>query len=178
MTLSDISSIGTGISAFAILVSLIFVNIQVRQAEKYQRASIQQGRASRTGEIAMRIIDPAFADVHSRCMRGDVNITDAELRQFLGYCRASFIGAEDSFFQHEGALLDEKAYVSFTSSIKALLVSPGMRAMWGMTRDWYEPEFAAFMDSLVSEAEKRPPVDQMAQWKKAVAVDAERCKGV
>ncbi len=168
MTLSDLSSIATAISAFAILVSLIFVNIQVRQAEKYQRASIQQGRAARTGEIAMRVIDPGFADVHSRCMRGDANITDAELRQFFGYCRASFLGAEDSFFQHEEELLDEKAYASFIASIKVLLVLPGMRAMWRMTRDWYEPEFAGFMDSLASEAAKHPPIDQLAQWKKAV----------
>jgi hypothetical protein len=178
MTLSDISSIATAISAFAILVSLIFVNIQVRQAEKYQRASIQQGRATRTGEIAMHVIDPVFAEVHSRCMRGDANITDTELRQFFGYCRASFLGAEDSFFQHEGSLLDEKAYASFTASIKVLLISPGMRAMWHMTCDWYEPEFAKFMDALTAEASKQPPIDQLANWKTAVAAEAARCRAV
>ena len=176
MTLSDLSSIATAISAFAILVSLIFVNIQVRQAEKYQRASIQQGRATRTGEIALHVTDPAFAEVHSRCMQGDVNITDTELRQFFGYCRASFLGAEDSFFQHDGSLLDEKAFISFTSSIKILLVSPGMRAMWRMTRDWYEPEFAKFMDSLAADAARQPPINQLTNWKAAVAAETERYK--
>jgi hypothetical protein len=167
MTLADLSSIATAISAFAILVSLIFVNIQVRQAEKYQRASIQQERASRTADIAMRLIDQNFAEVHFRCMKGDPGITAAELRQFSGYCRATFLGAEDSFFQHAESLLDEKAYISFRLSLEALLVSPGMRALWRMTCDWYEPEFAAFMDSLVAEAARHPPVDQMLQWKKS-----------
>jgi len=175
MTLTDISSIATAISAVAILVSLIFVNIQVRQAEKYQRASIQQGRAARTADIAMRLMDPDFAEVHFRCMRGDANITAAELRQFLGYCRASFLGAEDSFFQHEESLLDEKAYVSFISSAKVLLMYPGMRVMWQMTRDWYGPEFTAFMDALASGAVRQPPIDQLAQWKKAVMVEIDRC---
>lgn len=171
MTLSDLSSIATAISAVAILASLVFVNIQVRQAEKYQRALIQQERASRTADIAMHLMDPAFAELHYRCMNGDANITDVELRQFLGYCRASFLGAEDSFFQYEESLLDEKAYVSFKSSLKILLVSPGMRAMWQMTRDWYGPEFTAFMDALAAEAAGLPPVAQLAQWKMAVEAE-------
>jgi hypothetical protein len=178
MTLADISSIATAISAFAILISLIFVNIQVRQAEKYQRASIQQGRASRTADIAMSLMEPDFAEVHSRCMRGDANITEAQLRQFFGYCRAVFLGAEDSFIQHEEVLLDEKAYLSFISSIKVLLVSPGIRVMWQMTRDWYGPEFAAFMDVFAREAAKQPPIDQLAQWKEAVTAEIDRCKAV
>jgi hypothetical protein len=168
MTLADLSSIATAISAIAILISLVFVNIQVRQAEKYQRALVQQERASRTADIAMHLMDPAFAEVHFRCMRGDANITDVELRQFMGYCRAAFLGAEDSFFQYEEELLDEKAYVSFRASLRVLLVPPGMRAMWQMTHDWYGPEFAAFMDALVAEAAGLPPIGQLAQWKKAV----------
>lgn len=71
MTLGDLSSITTAISAVAILASLVFVNIPVSQTEKYQRASIQQERASRTADIAMHLMDPHFI----------------ELRQFLGYCR-------------------------------------------------------------------------------------------
>ena len=54
------SSIATAISAVAILASLVFVNIQVRQAEKYQRASIQQERASRTADIAMSLSRPGL----------------------------------------------------------------------------------------------------------------------
>jgi hypothetical protein len=175
MTLSDISSIATAISAFAILVSLIFVNIQVRQAEKYQRASIQQGRALRSIDIALRLLDPVFAEIHSRCMRGDANITGVELEQFSGYCRASFLGAEDSFFQYEQSLLDEKGYVSFISSAKARLTPPGMRAVWQMTRDWYGPEFVAFMDSLIAGAGKHPPADPLVQWKKIVVAETDHC---
>jgi hypothetical protein len=53
--------------------------------------------------------------------------------------------------------------------LQSIFVSPGVRAMWKMTREWYEPEFAVFMDFIVNEASKRPPANQLAKWKTLVS---------
>jgi hypothetical protein len=174
MSLSDLSSIAGAVSAFAVLVSLVFLNVQVRLTEKNQRALIQQGRAGRTAGIAMSLMAPEFAEVYGRCMNGDADISETQLGQFTGYCRALFLGAEDSFLQHRDALLDEMAFVSFKASLRALLISPGIRAIWSMTRDWYGPEFGEFMDKIVKEAVTLPHIDQLARWKATIASTRQR----
>ncbi len=57
MTLSDLASLGSFVSGAAVLISLVFlyfqirqVNAQVRQAERNQRALLQQGRAGRAAD--------------------------------------------------------------------------------------------------------------------------------
>ena len=169
MNLSDLASIAGDISAIALVITLVFLNLQVRQSEKNQRALIQQGRASRTVDIAMGIMSADFAAIYYRCINGDPSISETQLAQFMGYCRAVFLGAEDSFLQNKQSQLDNLAFVSFTTSLQSTFVSPGVRAMWKMTREWYEPEFAVFMDIIVSEAIKRHPVNQLTQWKSIVS---------
>jgi hypothetical protein len=128
LSLSDLAAVTGAVSAVAVLASLLFLNRQVHLSEKNHRALIQQGRAGRTADIAMRMMASDFAEVYYRCMNGDQGISETQLGQFVGYCRAVFLGAEDSFFQHRESLLDEMAFVSFTASLRALLVAPGIRA--------------------------------------------------
>ena len=49
MTLSDLAAIGSLVSGLAVLVSLVYVSIQIRQTERNQRALINQGAMARDG---------------------------------------------------------------------------------------------------------------------------------
>ena len=169
MNFADVAAIAGAISALAVLVSLLFLNIQVRLTEKNQRALTQQGRAGRTADIAMRLMAADFSVIFCRCKNGDPSITEPMLDQFMGYCRAVFLGAEDSFIQHEESLLSELAFVSFSLSLREIFVSPGVRAIWKMTREWYGPEFVEFMDAIAKQSSTRLGVNQLAQWKTVVA---------
>src|SRR5579859_6559562 len=58
MTLSDAASVAGIISSAAVALSLVYLALQVRQAERNQKAMMQQGRADRTTDLMMRIADP------------------------------------------------------------------------------------------------------------------------
>lgn len=169
--LSDMASIAGAVSAIAFVASLVFLNIQVHQSEKSQRAMIQQGRAERTADIAMRLLSSNFAEVYCRCIKGDSSISETQLIQFMGYCRAVFLGAEDSFLQNRESQLDEMAFVSFTTSLRAIFVSPGVRTVWKMTRGWYGPEFEAFMDIIAKEAANSLQADPLLEWKTVISTE-------
>ncbi len=176
MSLSVLSTFAAAISAVAVLISLLLVKRQIEQSEKNQRALIQQGRAGRSAEIAMRLMDSDFAEAYHCCMNGDAEITEIQLVQFIGYCRAVFLGAEDSFLQHRECLLDEPGFKSFERALVGLFVSPGMRAAWSILRGWYDPEFAAYVDAIADDAADRSFAVQQEQWQAAVSTEVVRKK--
>ncbi|HEX3942805.1 MAG TPA: hypothetical protein VHW69_01840 [Rhizomicrobium sp.] len=168
INLEQLQCIGNAVSAVAIVVSLIYLSFQIRQAEKYQRALMQQGRVARISAAAESYAHPAIAEAINRGWDGARDISPVQLRQFSFVCRQLFIGAEDSFLQHQDSLLNEAAYRSCLASTKAYLSSPGVRAMWRLTRDWYEPGFRSFMEQLLKGV-RAAPSDGLAQWQAAVA---------
>jgi hypothetical protein len=66
MVLSILTALTGTISAISVLISLLFVRRQIRQSVKNQRALIQQGRAWRSADIVMHLMQPDFAEAYHR----------------------------------------------------------------------------------------------------------------
>jgi|GEM_PF-446160 len=169
MSLTDLAAAGSAVSGFAILASLLYLSLQLRQTSKNQRALMQQGRVARISSAATAFAAPEIAAAVDRCWDGDADVSTVQLRQFANVCRQFFISAEDSFLQHRDSLLGESAYASLVGSTRAYMASPGFRAMWRLTRGWYEPGFAAFVDGIMQDVPITPYADRLAQWWAAVA---------
>lgn len=173
MSLADLAALGSAVSGFAILVSLVYLSLQMRQSGRNQRALMQQGRVARISSAAEAFAAPDIAAAVDRCWDGAAEVTTVQLRQFANVCRQLFISAEDSFLQHRDGLLTGAAYASLVASMKAYFASPGIRAMWKMTRNWYEPGFRRFLDAILAETAVAPYGDRLARWKAAVAEELE-----
>src|SRR5580698_1624131 len=104
MILSDIASIGSLISGLAVLVSLVYLGLQVRQAERNQQASIRQGRINRAVELLSAKMDASVAEAVSSGLDGDQALSSQQLALFVSYTEAYFMHAEDTFYQREAAL--------------------------------------------------------------------------
>jgi hypothetical protein len=177
MSLSDLASLGSFISGIAVLASLVFlyfqvrqVNAQVLQTERNQRALMQQGRAERVADHAMRMAEPALGAIYWKGVRRPEDLTLAEIDLFTSVCRATFLSAEDSVLQHEAGLLDDAAYRSFAAGW-GFVVSrgPGIRAAWRMTSQLYDSEFSILMEGLLKEASFFPSDEErLGRWKAVV----------
>src|SRR5580704_14319817 len=99
MSLENIFYISQSVASVAVVASLIFVGIQVRGAERAQRAIMQQGRADRTSVTAIALADPVLARVWRKGVAGDTDLTRDEFTQWMMLARASFLSGEDSFLQ-------------------------------------------------------------------------------
>lgn len=119
MTLADLSSLGSFISGIAVLVSLVYLALQVRQNTKHSQALIQQGRAARIADTALRIAKLRADDGLNGCFEGALDASAKDVSRFLNVARAVFISAEDSFLQAEQGLLGSSAFESFNASLRA-----------------------------------------------------------
>ena len=174
--LSDIASIGSLVSGVAVLISLVYLALQIRQAERNQRAIIQQARASRTADVLIGIAQPGIIESYYKVADGDEDVSLIDIRRFGSLFRASLYGFEDAYFQHKNRLLDDNAFASTVGSIRFVLRRPGVRANWKLQRAMHDKGFAALMDGLLQEV---PVGDftptgaalELAQWREMVAAE-------
>ncbi|MFI4968898.1 MAG: hypothetical protein ACHP7D_01740 [Lysobacterales bacterium] len=174
MSLSDLASIGSLVSSIAVLISLIYLALQVRQAERNQQAAIRQGRATRVVDIILAAGDPSCAEALPKGTVGAMNITPAEFGQFTAIYGAFLASAEDTFLQYNERLLSEAVFASFSESWRRTLAQPGVRALWKLRRHGFEAGFVAFMDGLMVDAPAAAGSDFFAAWKAEVETQKTR----
>ena len=173
MSLADLASLGSFVSGFAVLTSLIYLTLQVRQTERNQKSSIRHSRVSRIVELHVALAAPGVADAWLHGSANARELTQTELGQFTNLCRAHFFHFEDSFYQREEGLLNDDAFETVVAGVRLLARSAGFRAAWKVARPNFGGRFRDFMDGVVAASAVEPPLDQsLDAWKVAVASEA------
>jgi hypothetical protein len=171
MSLTDLASLGSFVSAVAVLISLIYLSLQVKQAERNQQASIRATRVTRIVDIYMRLAEPELADAVIKASECAKDLTDRQIRQFAFYCGARFYNAEDSFNQFQEGLLNQVTFDSMVGGLRTSLAEPGMRAFYKRQRARFGRDFVEFADKLLAETALSPPIDSVAQWRADIAAE-------
>jgi hypothetical protein len=171
MTLSDLASVGSLISGLAVLISLVYLNLQFRQTERNQQASIRQGRIDRAVELAISRMKPSVAEAVISGLDGDQNLTAQQLALFMCYADGHFLHAEDTYYQHEAGLLNDAAFETFVAYQRVAFTQCGMRVQWKRQRPYYAGGYVEFMDKLLSEAPVSPAGDALADWRRDVLAE-------
>ena len=153
MTLSDWSEIAGIFSGVGVAVSVIYLALQVRQAEKSQRSMMQQGRATRAAEHAFILAQSDFAALYNKGARAPKEMTLEEIDRFMLVCRGALLAAEDSVLHYRAGQLSEEAYAGFVAGARGMVGrSAGLRVAWRLTGTNYSPALRALMDDAVRAA--------------------------
>ena len=126
MTLADLASLGSLISAVAVAGSLIYLGLQTHQAAKHTRALILQGRVERVVSHHLAI---AESDLVSAWLIENGDAPTAENirhRQFWLQGMAYDLSWEDTFAQHEAGLLGAEQFADFRAHIVTFLKAPAL----------------------------------------------------
>lgn len=177
MSLSDLASLGSFVSGAAVLVSLVFLYVQMRhlgaqiaQAERNQQAAIRAERASRTINVMTAFVEPAAAEAVFEGNAASEALTPTQISQYTLFCISRFTNAEDAFSQNAAGLLEEDAMLNLIGALRTAFGAPGFRAAWQLGRGQFHGDFVAFMDKLLNET----PVsttDAVARWRTALAAE-------
>ena len=175
MSLSDLASLGSFVNGLAVLISLVYLSLQVRQTKRNQQIAIRHSRASRIVELHLALANSAVADAWLHGSGSPQEITQTELSQYINLCRALFFHFEDSFYQREEGLLNDDAFETVVAGARLSARSPGWRAAWKIARPNFGGRFLDFMDGVVAGSVVAPPVDlSLEAWKVAFASEASR----
>jgi hypothetical protein len=176
MPLSDLASIGSLVSGLAVLVSLIFlyfqlrqINAQVKQTEKNQRASLNQGFVTRTTDNLRHQMDGPAQEPMQRVFAGETNFTASELSKLRLALRLSIIGMQDAYLQHREGLLDAANMDYAKLTLKLWLRQPVFRALWTQSSVSLSPDIVAFVNGLIAETPLAEPEDSVARFQADLA---------
>jgi hypothetical protein len=165
VSLSDLASIGSFISGVAVVVTLIFLLLQLRQTERIQHGAMQQGRSARTVDFILRANDPVLCETIVRANQSDLTLTPVQIAALNTYAVALFWSAEDSFLQHQNGLLDAASWATEVATLKAFLLLPAWRVGWQMCRNQAGNEYGRFVDSLMQTVKPVKSFDESSIWK-------------
>jgi hypothetical protein len=165
MTLEDVYFISQILAAVAIVASLIFVVLQLRQSDRTQRAMMHQLRAQRGMDLAMKATDPLMSAV-GRIISLDANVTANDIAQASAFVRALILNLDDTVWQQKAALLGTDAIETSAGTMRQMFALPGLRAIWLMFRSTYGKETIDIVDKLVIDnTPLAAPVDIVAAWR-------------
>ena len=171
MSLSDLASIGSFVSAIAVVVTLVFLTLQMRQTNRNQRALMQQGRSARGAETILKTAEPAMSALHMRGTTADRSMTEAEVWSYLQMVMAQHINWEDSFLQHRAGLLDTASWTTDQAALRWSSTFPGTRAIWRMVGPSFGVSYRAYVNQLMGETPPRS-LDLVADWTAALNEEA------
>jgi len=147
-----IGAISEIVGAFAVLVTLIYLSIQVRDNTK----SVKSENVHRVTDSfnALNLLvasDEDLADVWFKGVANFEDLTDPEKARFGFMQLAAFRIYDSLYYQVKRATGDELLWNAELDTMRWLFSHPGMRAWWRQQRFGFSPGFKQFIDGIVDE---------------------------
>ena len=149
MSLEQASFLAQIISALAIIASLIFVGVQLRQATTAMRNSSSQAHSAIYSEVISTIIaNGEFASIWRRGLKEPESLNEDEWVRFIACASAQFRFFESSRVQWLRGHLDDEHWQNIEAQANSFAAQPGIKAWWQLRRDWHSAPFQRWFEAL------------------------------
>ncbi len=159
MTITELGALGEFVGAIAVVATLAYLAIQIRQNTRAIRGSAERETVS-LQQSALQPVAASLeiADVHGRAIYQFSEMSPAEQVQFHRTMTALFQSFESAYYQHEANLIGGGIYARIVKNIKGWFRFPGVNAWWDTWSPEYSDEFKEFIEN-----EVRPEVE-LVNW--------------
>jgi hypothetical protein len=147
-----LGNLGEFVGAIAVVVTLAYLTVQIRQTNKIQKTLTRQNytdAAQRRIELMLKY--PEIRDGTLKLIRGD-ELQEDEVLMMRSAMRYRLRGYENDFYQYRNGLLDEDEYLAIRREI-GLAFNSGTfhREDWSANRETMTPQFATEVDTIIAQ---------------------------
>ena len=143
MNWDAIGAIGELLGAAAVLVTLVYLSIQIRQNSKMMKANSKQSISEATQQVMFKMLDEADI-MHKVLNGGEFDGTDQTKAWLI--VRAMFRGYEAQIYQYEVGLLEEAEWAALKRVILETTCYPGVIKMWPTLSESVSPALRKIVD--------------------------------
>jgi hypothetical protein len=157
MTLAELSDISQALGAVAVVASLIFVGIQIRQNTAATRAASHNAVSDSLNEINRMFAESAeLSRIWLAGMADRDALTAEERWRFDATARAYMHVCETMYIQAGLGVGDKGIMLAEEEGIRRVLAAPGVRAWWMENPYGFCAEFRSYVAALAPPAEATP----------------------
>jgi hypothetical protein len=157
--LSDFASIAEIIGAFAVVISLIYVGVQVNDS-----AGAVRSAAANDANVALQNwylqigSDRQTSELFYEALTSEEALSNQEEFQFLMMFHGVFLAFQNSYLLAEEGTIDAELREAITAAVLGVKDTPGMRRYWRQRKSYLHSDFANYVDQLF-EQETNPSMD-------------------
>ena len=169
MSLENLANIATIIEAIAVVASIIFIAVQIRQSTMLAKAANVQSLVTLSSPFNLLLAqDRKLAEVWLKGSKQFSKLDDTDKTRYMFLLFHSMTLQEHIFYQQEKHLIDESSYKSWQRSFEIYTQEHNLWLHWDAIRVFYEGNFARYMDELISKQkpEEKKEVKQRVDSKK------------
>jgi len=148
MTLDQLASIGEIISGIAVVISLVYLAIQIRTNTETERTSTYQSIVSDFGALNNTMAStPELSHMFVQAMENYHQLSSdqkARISQVFFQCFRYF---ENMFYQYQKGYLDDEVWTGWKRLMLTYYARPGFQTWWEHRRDVYSAPFAIFLET-------------------------------
>lgn len=148
MTLTELGSIGELLGSVAVLVSLIYLAVQVKSSTAIAQTSTYQSVVSDFGALNVSMAStPALSLLFVNAQENFDSLTADEKARVSQLFFMAFRNFENMFYQHQKGYLEEELWVGWKRLMLAYYGRPGFQSWWSKREDVFSRSFADFLRS-------------------------------
>jgi hypothetical protein len=148
MDLSYVANLAEIFGTVAIVVSLIYVAVQIRQNTRATRLSTAQNVFHDLRESTATIAnDMELAEIHLKGMASAESLTPIERYRFYTYSNYAFRGYENAYYQNQEGALDAHVWEGVVANMLLGKDTSGYQAFWRDRKQIFSEKFQAFYDN-------------------------------
>jgi len=147
VTLNELGSLGEFISGLAVVVTLIYLALQIRHNTRAVRSSMHQDMVGSTARIAQSVSDSP--DVGRIVLKADEDydsLTKEEFIRFEAYAERVFGNFESVFYSYRNSMIEQDLWESWEASYLADISRTAMRRFWHEDRPMHLRDYMEFID--------------------------------
>jgi len=172
MTLSQLADIGQFLSGIAVVASLVYLAIQIRQNTRTVRGSTLHQNTDLWISVFLRLTEPSAARAYVAGMTASPGIKPLHYTQFFFICRAMFLAYENQYYQMRQGVLDRETYAAYQRSISAqFLAFRGFRVWWQQSRSVFSRSFVEHIDAMIANTPVADPGAFLRGWQEIALKD-------
>jgi hypothetical protein len=155
MTLEELAYISQIVGVVAVLASLIFVGLQIRQNTRALKATSHHAVTDSFNAINTLILsDPKVARLWRLAITGSQDLNEDERTSADFMLLANMRIFETLYYQYKNGTMDKQLFDAELKTLKWSVTNPGFRAWWAVNPISLSAEFRTFIDGLIRDAQR------------------------
>ena len=159
MNWDAIGAIGEVIGGAAVIASLLYLAIQIRNSSAIARAESQRDLLSITPIMSLTTSNRQLIEVIQAALDDFDRLPNVDQAQFHSWAHLISAITESAFRMHRSGMIDDAMYTGYRGAFLGLITTTGGAQWWKITQPLWPSDFAAEINSSL-ESER----DRIVSW--------------